>query len=717
MPASNLFTASIRGLHYAAFVVPPDASGGGLSAVDWGAALAPVGAWPALESVTPVLERRLTRATRHGAMRELVVVGAHDPLGLLSAADAVAELSELARPLRAARPLRSASRADHDRLVTPNFTFAAELGRLDSGLPEGPAALAPIFAQLIDGLAAIAGPVAISLLASPATCPHDDQPRHDDGEGGAKRVPIRHLHFGLRILSSRPLPATLLARAEALCLATRARDNDWHVAMRPAELAAARAAVAQLRPLSPSRAGTRSDIAALTLALPTPVKEKGGQAVGRPISRRLPATGPVLGRVPRPDGRQAAWRLGWDVRRGHVFVTGRSGCGKTTAVLRMILDDIEIGRTVVLIDPHGDLADLVASITPRACLVHIDPRRGDTAGLDLLDPDPGRAAAHLLSAASEVWPTDFAGPAWQRGMSLGCRCLHATTALCRRPTLADLERFFVDAEWRSGLIKGVEDRRLRVELAREHDNWLRPSRDDASMVNWLSSKLTPLTQGPGSAMFDTPVIAPLEDEIATGSVIVVALPVGTLGSSTTSLVARMLLTRLTAAIAAQGDVPEDERHPVSVYVDEAHVATGDALAGLFAQARKFNCALTVACQLPSQLQPHLEDVLTNAQTHFYGRLSQREALLLGERVGPQGVHALTRLPKYHLVAALEDDDPDVAPMILTPVPPPELLAPAETIEPGPVVVAEDEVDLVENASSFDDVLAEVLSLEGLERES
>src|SRR5207302_1399319 len=97
-----------------------------------------------------------------------------------------------------------------------------------------------------------------------------------------------------------------------------------------------------------------------------------------------------------------------------------------------------------------------------------------------------------------------------------------------------------------------------------------------------------------------------------------------------------------------------ERHAISVFLDEARVATGDALAGLFAQARKFNCSVTVACQSPSQLQPHLEAVLTNAQTHLYGRLSRREAAHLGARLGEAGVRVLPRLPRHHLILALED---------------------------------------------------------------
>ena len=119
-----------------------------------------------------------------------------------------------------------------------------------------------------------------------------------------------------------------------------------------------------------------------------------------------------------------------------------------------------------------------------------------------------------------------------------------------------------------------------------------------------------------------------------------------------------------------------------MYVDEAHVVAGPALSRLFSQARKFNCSVTVACQTPSQLEPYLDEILTSTQTHLLGRLSQREALRLGDRVGEEGVRALTRLPRHHLLLGLEESDPDLPPMILTPVPPPKVSAVPTGRAPG-----------------------------------
>src|SRR5271169_1896595 len=51
-------------------------------------------------------------------------------------------------------------------------------------------------------------------------------------------------------------------------------------------------------------------------------------------------------------------RFGLDThdRRQHLYIIGQTGTGKSTLLRNLILQDIEAGRGVALIDPHGDLA-------------------------------------------------------------------------------------------------------------------------------------------------------------------------------------------------------------------------------------------------------------------------------------------------------------------------------------------------------------------------
>ena len=645
-----MMAVEIRGrdrdrLTSAAFVVPAGLPAGDVDRAAWAAAVATVAGWPATEPRQPLLERRIGRAGRRGAVREVITASLTDPLGLGACVEAERELDELLRPLRRARALRPVALEQATRLLEASLPFTAELRELDPRIPEGAHALPLLFADLCAGLEALPGPVDLRLAVAPAPA---DLREAVDGEA----PPSRQVRFSLRLGASMPVPAPLRARAEAICLARRSdawtwsdgRDDDLHV-----------------RLVAPGLAAAVMALGGGAHGVPAAVFE------GRPVEGAMPRSGAVLGRVRRSNGRAAGWRLGWEERRHHTFVAGASGCGKSTALLRLVRDDLAEGRTVVVIDPHGDLADEVLALAGSERVTRIDPRDPATVGIDLLDAVPARAASNLMSAVNEIWPADFAGPVWHRAISLTLRVLAALPD-ADQLTLASVERYLVDARWRTEVLERLPEGRLRAEGRHEAAAWSSRSGSDSSVVSWLAGKLTPLTQGPAASLFDRPPQAPLEQLLRRGRAIVVSLPIGELGTDTVKLIGRMLLTRVTTALTAQGAWPVAERNPVSIVIDEAHLLAGPAMSGLFAQARKYQGAVTLATQSPSQLGTELPSILTNAQTLLLGRLPFVEARVLCDRLGADTLAALPILPRHHLVVVTEDNSPVAPPLVLTPVP-------------------------------------------------
>src|SRR5881275_1877776 len=88
-------------------------------------------------------------------------------------------------------------------------------------------------------------------------------------------------------------------------------------------------------------------------------------------------------------------------RRHHMYCLGKTGSGKSTLLRNLILQDIEAGCGVGLIDPHGDLAEEI--------LDHIPPWRTDQVvylnpadeeypiAFNLLDAAPA-ASRHLVAS-------------------------------------------------------------------------------------------------------------------------------------------------------------------------------------------------------------------------------------------------------------------------------------------------------------------------------
>src|SRR3989344_9288143 len=53
-----------------------------------------------------------------------------------------------------------------------------------------------------------------------------------------------------------------------------------------------------------------------------------------------------------------------DDRRRHVYLIGKTGMGKSTVMENMIIQDIQNGEGVALVDPHGDFAEKILDYIP-----------------------------------------------------------------------------------------------------------------------------------------------------------------------------------------------------------------------------------------------------------------------------------------------------------------------------------------------------------------
>ena len=87
-------------------------------------------------------------------------------------------------------------------------------------------------------------------------------------------------------------------------------------------------------------------------------------------------------------------------RRGHIYIIGKTGTGKTTLLENMIASDIKAGKGVALIDPHGDLADRILDHIPKRRIkdtIYFNP--GDLKHPIAFNPFPRYFTARIYSHA------------------------------------------------------------------------------------------------------------------------------------------------------------------------------------------------------------------------------------------------------------------------------------------------------------------------------
>jgi len=94
-----------------------------------------------------------------------------------------------------------------------------------------------------------------------------------------------------------------------------------------------------------------------------------------------------------------------------MYVIGKTGMGKTTLLLNMIINDIRNGEGVGFIDPHGDASEKLLDYIPNRRVkdvIYFNP--ADTEhpiGLNVLENvEPERkhlVASHLISSFHRLW--------------------------------------------------------------------------------------------------------------------------------------------------------------------------------------------------------------------------------------------------------------------------------------------------------------------------
>src|ERR1700730_8662923 len=135
-------------------------------------------------------------------------------------------------------------------------------------------------------------------------------------------------------------------------------------------------------------------------------------------------------------------------RRHHTYVIGKTGTGKSTLLATLLRQDLEQGRGVALVDPHGDLVERALQWIPedrRTDLIYFDvPNVTQPLGFNPLERVPPLrrplAASGLLDIFKKIWADSW-------GPRLEYILRNALLALLDQPeaTLADVLQLLDDA--------------------------------------------------------------------------------------------------------------------------------------------------------------------------------------------------------------------------------------------------------------------------------
>src|SRR6266545_3931429 len=153
-------------------------------------------------------------------------------------------------------------------------------------------------------------------------------------------------------------------------------------------------------------------------------------------------------------------------RNSHCHIVGVTGMGKSKFMEDLMVQDLQAGRAIGLIDPHADLArDTLAHLIARGYfadeaayqkMIYLDPTRTDyTIPFNVLkfDLPPNDVAEIIIEAFRRTWPRALAEAPRFSNIALVSLLVLIETG----QTLAQLPKLLTDVGYRKGLLAQVRN--------------------------------------------------------------------------------------------------------------------------------------------------------------------------------------------------------------------------------------------------------------------
>lgn len=309
-------------------------------------------------------------------------------------------------------------------------------------------------------------------------------------------------------------------------------------------------------------------------------------------------------------------------RARHLYIIGGTGNGKTTMLLYAIIQDINSGKGVAVLDPHGDMAETILRHIPIDRIddvIYMNPDDlAHPVGMNLLELPEGLTGDELLrekdiitestvSVMRKIFSEDDSGG---HRIEYILRNAIQTALTLEKCTLFTIFQLLNDSKFRRDVIKKLEDENLKNFWKNEIGK--AGEMQKVKMAAGITAKI-------GRFLFSASARRVLEQPKSTidfdqiineGKILICNFSKGLLGEDTSALFGTTVLAKLQLASLRRARMQIADRTPFYLYVDEFQNFATTGFAQMLSEARKYKLFLTMAEQSTSQQdQQKLVDVI------------------------------------------------------------------------------------------------------------
>ncbi len=328
-----------------------------------------------------------------------------------------------------------------------------------------------------------------------------------------------------------------------------------------------------------------------------------------------------------------------DDRRRHMYVIGKTGMGKSELLKNIAIQDIQDGRGLAFVDPHGDPVEDLFDYIPQERIkdvIYINPADMEFPVSFNVMEHVGFDQRHLvadgmMAVFKKIWVDQ-----WSARMEYILN--NTILALLESPgsTILGVNRMLADKDYRREVVSQVTDPEVKAfwtqEFAKYNDRYAQEA--TAAIQNkigqFISNALIRNIVGQPKSSFDMRTIM---DE---GKILLVNISKGRIGEDASRLLGALIITKIQLAAMSRVDIPERERNDFVLIVDEFQNFATASFANILSEARKYHLSLVVAHQYVAQMDEGVRDaVFGNVGTIVTFRVGAEDAEMLEKELAPE----------------------------------------------------------------------------------
>lgn len=325
-------------------------------------------------------------------------------------------------------------------------------------------------------------------------------------------------------------------------------------------------------------------------------------------------------------------------RRRHLYLVGKSGTGKSKMLELLIKSDIENGKGIGVLDPHGDLVDNVLRMIPPERMkdvIYFDP--ADTEfpiAFNPLEKVDEKFKMQITIGFIDIFKKLF-GDNWSDRLEHVLR--YTTLALLDSPntTVLSILKMLSDKNYRQKIVARIEDSVVKNFWVNEFAGW--SEKFDSEAITPLLNKVGQLVS---TNMVRNIIGQPkntfnIRDIMDNKKILLMKVSKGLLGEENAQLIGAMIITKIYQAAMARADMREEERNDFFFYVDEFQNFATDTFSEILSEARKYRLCMTIAHQYVGQLNDVVrKTVFGNVGSIVNFRVGAEDAVILAEEYTP-----------------------------------------------------------------------------------